>query len=283
MDNRKSRSGTPRGLFLADVDGTLLNSKKEVSARSLEAIRSLKQAGLAFTIVSGRPPRGLSFLIQQLGLKLPSAAFDGVATIHPNLTIEKQRVLLEETVRKTIRLGEMYKMDYWIYRENDWYVRNRDAPHVKKEESNVRFSPLVVGGFENLQDQVNKIVIVSDEREQLEAIQRELQGGLSQGASSSFSQDFYVDVTPADANKGSVVDDLCESLGIPPASVVSIGDMPNDILMFKKSGFSIAMGNAAAEVKRAANYTTDSNDDEGFAKAVEYFLKNRIYSQGTAA
>jgi hydroxymethylpyrimidine pyrophosphatase-like HAD family hydrolase len=98
---------------------------------------------------------------------------------------------------------------------------------------------------------------------------------LGQNASATFSQDFYVDVTPADANKGTVVEDLCKILKIPASSVVTVGDMPNDILMFQKSGFSIAMGNGNTEVKKSAKYTTDTNDQEGFAQAVDYFLRKR--------
>jgi Cof subfamily protein (haloacid dehalogenase superfamily) len=136
-----------------------------------------------------------------------------------------------------------------------------------------------VPNFESLMDQVNKLVVVSDNHDQLQAVQSELQKQLGQNASASFSQDFYVDVTPTDANKGTVVEDLCKILKIPASSVVTIGDMPNDILMFQKSGFSIAMGNASPEVKKSANYTTDGNDNEGFAHAVEYFLRKRSKKQ----
>lgn len=282
---RKSSSfkRTPSGLFLADVDGTLLTSEKVVTARSRAAIRALGAAGLAFTIVSGRPPRGMSFLIEQLGLKILSAAFDGGAMVHPDLTIEKQRVLSVETVNLVMRLAERSKMDFWIYRNNDWYIRNPEAPHVKREQSNVHFSPSIVNGFGSLLDQVNKVVIVSDDRTRIKAIQAELQEQLGRGATSSFSQVYYVDVTPVEANKGAVVEDLCKVLKIPRSSVVTIGDMPNDILMFKKSGYSIAMGNAADEVKSAANYVTESNDEEGFAKSVEYFLESHAHKGGLAA
>jgi triosephosphate isomerase len=279
----KSVEKQPQGLFLADVDGTLLTSGKILTSRSIAAIQAIEQAGLAFTIVSGRPPRGMSFLIQQLKLKIPSAAFDGGAIIHPDLTIEKQRVLPVEMIRQTIELVEKYKMDYWIYRDQKWYVRDPDAPHAKREQWTVKFAPTVVSQFEGLIDQVNKLTVVSDEPHKIQALQSELQKQLGQKASATLSQDFYLDVTPVDANKGTVVDDLCKILKISPSSVVTIGDMPNDILMFKKSGFSIAMGNASAEVKKSTNYTTGTNDREGFAQAVEYFLKKRSNEQAKVA
>jgi Cof subfamily protein (haloacid dehalogenase superfamily) len=266
-----------QGLFLSDVDGTLLTSGKILTSRSIAAIQAIEEAGLAFTIVSGRPPRGMSFLIQQLKLKVSSAAFDGGVIIHPDLTIEKQRVLSVETVHQAIAL------DYWIYRDQNWYVRDPDAPHVKREQWTVKFVPTVVPHFEGFLNQVNKLVIVSDELIQIQSLQSELQKHLGQNASATFSQDFYVDVTPADANKGTVVEDLCKTLKIPASSVVTIGDMPNDILMFKKSGFSIAMGNGSAEVKKSSNYITDTNDHEGFAQAVDYFLRKRLNEKSEVA
>ena len=86
---------------------------------------------------------------------------------------------------------------------------------------------------------------------------------------------YYLDVTHPDANKGFVVETLSKRLGIPTAQIATIGDMPNDQLMFRKGGFSIAMGNSSDEVKQSASATTASYNDEGFAKAVEHYLLHR--------
>jgi hydroxymethylpyrimidine pyrophosphatase-like HAD family hydrolase len=79
-------------------------------------------------------------------------------------------------------------------------------------------------------------------------------------------------VTHPLANKGTVVETLSKLLNIPSAQIATMGDMPNDVLMFRKSGFSIAMGNASDEVKAQASAVTDSNENEGFAKAVRKFV-----------
>ena len=91
-------------------------------------------------------------------------------------------------------------------------------------------------------------------------------------ASAARSQPYYLDVTHPQANKGAVVATLSRLLNIPPEQIVTFGDMPNDVLMFRKSGFSIAMGNASDEVKAQANAVTDTNENEGFAKAVRKFV-----------
>ena len=90
--------------------------------------------------------------------------------------------------------------------------------------------------------------------------------------SAARSQPYYLDVTHPDANKGFVVLRLSQMLGIPPDQIVTIGDMPNDISMFAKSGISIAMGQASKEVKKAATYTTKSSEEEGFANAVQHYV-----------
>jgi hydroxymethylpyrimidine pyrophosphatase-like HAD family hydrolase len=93
-----------------------------------------------------------------------------------------------------------------------------------------------------------------------------------QPVSAALSQPYYLDVTHPKANKGEVVSALSEWLGIPTAQIATIGDMPSDVLMFARSGLSIAMANANDEVQRAATFVTSSNTDEGFARAIERFV-----------
>ena len=99
-----------------------------------------------------------------------------------------------------------------------------------------------------------------------------MQKALGEKVSAARSQPYYLDVTHPQANKGAVVDTLARLLNIPPDQIATIGDMPNDVLMFRKSGFSIAMGNASDEVKAQAMLTTDTNEEDGLAKAVERYL-----------
>ena len=90
--------------------------------------------------------------------------------------------------------------------------------------------------------------------------------------SATRSSDYYLDVTHADANKGMVVLTLSKMLNIPAEQIATIGDMPTDVLMFRKSGVSIAMGNATDEVKAQATYVTKSNTEDGFACAIDHFI-----------
>jgi hypothetical protein len=90
--------------------------------------------------------------------------------------------------------------------------------------------------------------------------------------SAARSQPYYLDVTHPDANKGGVVAFLSRRYGLATGEIATIGDMPNDVLMFAHSGLSIAMGNADREVQRAARRVTKTNDEDGFAHAVHRYV-----------
>jgi hydroxymethylpyrimidine pyrophosphatase-like HAD family hydrolase len=165
-------------------------------------------------------------------------------------------------------------MDAWVYSGNEWLVRNREAPHVAREQWTVKFPPTVVDDFGVALQRAVKIVGVSDEHDRVARCEKEVQAALGAAASAARSQPYYLDVTHPMANKGAVVEALSKFLSIPLAEIATIGDMPNDVLMFRKSGFSIAMGNAGPHVKKEAQTVTDSYNDEGFAKAIERFILN---------
>ena len=116
------------------------------------------------------------------------------------------------------------------------------------------------------------MVGVSDDHALVERAATSIHDQFGDHVSAARSQPYYVDVTHPDANKGMVARYFAARYTIPPEQIATIGDMPNDILMFAHSGLSIAMGNADMQVQRSARRITASNDDEGFAKAVERFI-----------
>src|SRR5262245_645284 len=148
--------------LLADVDGTLVTKEKVLTTRAIEAVRRLHERGIAFFITSGRPPRGMRMLVQPLELKMPMAAFNGGMIVHPDLTVVDERPLPDDIVPDVIKSLESHKLDVWIYRGTDWYIRYAQAPHVDRESSTVQFPPTVVPTFDGLLSRVVKIVGVSD-------------------------------------------------------------------------------------------------------------------------
>jgi Cof subfamily protein (haloacid dehalogenase superfamily) len=262
----------PIRLLLADVDGTLVTQQKVLTDRARQAVARLRDAGIQFAITSGRPPRGMSMLIEPLNLTTPIAAFNGGLFVDRNLAILEQHVLPADISPQVVSLLESHKLDAWIYRGNDWFVHERHGPHVDREEWTVKFPPTVVPNFDGKLDNVVKIVGVGDDLPAVAQCETDARHQFGDHVSAARSQPYYLDVTHPLANKGTVATRLSEMLNIPTEQIATIGDMPNDVLMFAHSGLSIAMGNASPDVQRAARRVTATNEDEGFAKAVEKYI-----------
>jgi Cof subfamily protein (haloacid dehalogenase superfamily) len=269
-------------LVIADVDGTLVTNKKVLTARSVEAVERLRESGIRFSITSGRPPLGLKPLIDALGLTDPIAAFNGGALFNPDLSVIEQSFVPEPTARRVVARFLGQGLDAWVYTEKDWLVRDPHAPHVAREQGTVNFAPKVVSDFTSQLACVIKIVGVSDDYEAVAQAEAGAQADCGIYASATRSQPYYLDVTHPDANKGNVVTHLSKALGISTAEIATIGDGRNDVLMFQKSGLSIAMGNADPEVQKQAQFVTNSNENEGFAEAMESFVLRRRRPAGAA-
>lgn len=263
----------PISLLLADVDGTLLTTDKQLTPRAEQAVQRLHAAGIAVAITSGRPPRGMRMLLPRLALTTPVAGFNGGLFVRPEdlaplASLELPRTLVPSVVQAMEACG----LDVWVYRGDTWYVRDLSTPHVAHEQWTVQFAPTRVDGFQGLENGVVKLVGVSDDLDAVRACEARLQSTCGRQAWAARSQPYYLDVTHPEANKGTVADTLARWLGLPPARIASIGDQQSDVRMFERSGLSIAMGNAPPDVQARADRVTASCDAEGFALAVERFL-----------
>jgi Cof subfamily protein (haloacid dehalogenase superfamily) len=273
-----ARATSKISLVLADVDGTLVTAEKVLTQRAKAAVAALHTAGIAFAITSGRPPRGMATLIDPLALRTPIAGFDGGIFVKPDMTIMEEHVLAADVAKHAVEAILLNHMDVWVYSGKDWLVRDPNAPHVAREQWTVKFAPTIVANFEGVLGSAVKVVGVSDDHDLVARCENAVQDALGANASAARSQPYYLDVTHPDANKGTVVTTLSKLLSIPASEIATIGDMPNDVLMFRKSGLSIAMGNASPDVQAHADLVTDSYDDEGFAKAIERFIEPRAGS-----
>ena len=259
-------------LLLSDVDGTLVRQDKVLTERSVEAVHRLHDAGIGFALTSGRPPRGMSMLIEPLRLSTPLAAFNGGLVVDPEMAVVEQKVIPDPLVARTIELLESFELSVWVYQGADWFVRDLEGPHVQHEANTVQFAPTLVSSYDEDLAGVAKVVGVSDDHDAVAAAAQAAHDELGDHVSASRSQDYYLDVTHPQANKGGVVKFLSMKYGIPPEEIATIGDMPNDVLMFAHSGLSIAMGQSGREVHRAARRITTSNDEDGFAHAIDRFI-----------
>ncbi len=260
-------------LLLADVDGTLVTEEKVLTPAAKAVAQELHDAGVALAITSSRPPRGLSMLIEPLALRDAIAGYNGGVVVNPDLSVIESHMLDPATAKQTVKLMLDQGLDLWVYTVDEWLVREPEGPHVARETWILKFEPKTVASFTDADlARAVKIVGVSADVDLVAACEKRTQNILGDTASAVRSEPYFLDVTHPQANKGAVAATLSKLLNIPPAQIATIGDMPNDVLMFRKSGLSIAMGNASDEVKAQASVVTDSNENDGFAKAVRKFV-----------
>ena len=236
--------GSPNLRGLADVDGTLVTKDKVLTERAIQAVNRLRERGIVFTVCSGRPPRGLRMLVEPLRLTMPMAAFNGGVIVLPDLSVLDERALPDYVVPAIVEAIEAHGLDVWIYTATDWYVRSRQAPRVDREASTIQSEPTVVATFDGVLTGVVKIVGVSDDHDRSPRVKRSFRATFGTQVSAARSQPYYLDVTHPTANKGGVIERLARYLKIPMEAIATIGDQPTDVLMFTRSGLSIAMGNS---------------------------------------
>ena len=264
----------PIRLLLADVDGTLVTQDKVLTEQAVAAVDRLRDAGILFAVTSGRPPRGMEMLVEPLRLQTPIAAFNGGLIVNPDMTVIERRVLPEELILPLSQLMGSFDLSVWLYRGTDWFVPDLEGPHVAREAWTVKFDPVLMTGIEGLTRDVAKMVGVSDDHDAVSRGAAAMQERFGDQVTAAPSQPYYLDVTHPRANKGDVVKYLAQRYGLSTGEIATIGDQPNDVLMFAHSGLSIAMGNADAQVQRGARRVTDTNEANGFAAAVSRFVLN---------
>jgi Cof subfamily protein (haloacid dehalogenase superfamily) len=260
-------------LVVSDVDGTLLTKDKTLTDGARRAVQKLHEAGIGFTITSSRPTIGMRFLIEPLQLALPLGAFNGSCIVDPQLKPIEQHLIPAPAAQRALDVLNEFGADIWLFTSDLWLTRNGNGEYVPHEKRAIRADPTIVVDFAPYLGSACKIVGASADAAMLQRCELAMQKALGAQATAVRSQSYYLDVTPPGCNKGTFVQGMTRRLGIASDAVATIGDMQNDLPMFRESGISIAMGNATDDVKKVANHVTATNEDEGFAKAIEMILK----------
>jgi Cof subfamily protein (haloacid dehalogenase superfamily) len=259
-------------LLLSDVDGTLVTKDKILTEATKRAVAALRARNILFAICSARPPRGLRMLIEPLAITTPIIGFNGGILATPDLAVIEQHPVAPDVARRAVDFMAADGAQIWVFSGEDWLVRDLTSPRIELEERSVQFPPIVVAEFGRALDAAHKIVGVSNDFARLARCEAAAHALFGEVASVVRSQLYYLDITHPLANKGTALLTLAKLLAIPAAEIAVIGDGSNDVAMFTECGLSIAMGNAAPEVQQQAQFVTASNEDEGFAKAVERYL-----------
>jgi Cof subfamily protein (haloacid dehalogenase superfamily) len=263
---------TAISLVISDVDGTLVTPDKQLTPASVRAAQRLDERGIGFTVVTARPPAGLRMLVAPLSLRLPMGAFSGSAIVEPDLAVIEEHIIPEPAARRGAAMLAEAGADVWLYTPEGWLVRNPHDHYIPKEKRTILEDPVVVPDFNPFFARVFKVAGSSRDFGLLAECETAIRDAVGDQAFVARSQSYYLDITPPGRDKGTFLDALSRRLAIPPAAIAVLGDMTNDLAMFRKAGLSIAMGNASAEVKANATFATAANTDDGFAKAIDEYV-----------
>lgn len=258
-------------LVVSDIDGTLIRQDKSLSVGVIAAVQRLKDAGVAFSLISARPPSGMLWIAAKLGVTGNIASFNGGTIVKPSGEVVFADRIDLACAARTLAMLDRPGVETWLFADGNWYARLKsDRVARGREAANVE--PVIVSSFDGLLARVDKIVAVSSDGALLKRLDSDLAVALGAAATVSRSQSYYLDITAPLGNKGDGVAALAAAIGFPLDSVAVLGDQYNDLAMFARAGVSIAMAQAPQEVRAAATHIARSNEDDGVADAIDRFV-----------
>ena len=265
-------------LIALDMDGTLLNSDKQISPENKAAIAAAREQGVVVVLASGRPLNGMKPQLKELGM---TSDEDYVLSYNASLV---QRVKSEEIIRSQIITGKDAKVLAKLAKELGVHIHafsqekgliTPESSYYTEHESTITGMPITVINFEALADdeQILKAMMI-DDAELLSAAIKQLPEALYKQFTIVQSAPFFLEFLNPNSNKGVGVKALADHLGITADEVICMGDAGNDWHMIKYAGLGVAMANATDDVKEIANHITVSNNEHGVAKVIEEFVLN---------
>lgn len=268
-------------LIAVDMDGTLLNSKKELTERSLNTLREAHNHGILVVPSTGRMAQGLPEYIKQLSFVRYIITINGgvVWDLQENVSLHEANIPYEraievmEFVQKYDAINDCYCngeaiMDRRFMDLIDYHIPDALAAVIRRSRK-------LVDGYidfmRNKHADIQKIqMFFHDNEKRLAAIQ-ELTEAFPE-LTLACSQTFNIELNAASANKGNALTILCRQLGIDIEKTMAFGDGGNDKAMLLAAGYAVAMENGTDDIKAVADYVTQSNDEDGVACAIEKLI-----------
>ncbi|MGX0704363.1 Cof-type HAD-IIB family hydrolase [Staphylococcus capitis] len=282
-------------LIATDMDGTLLNAAHEISQENQEAIKFAQEHGITVVIATGRAFYEANTPVAETDLKVPYICLNGAEVRDETFNIMSTSHLNHSLVSKitsTLKEKDIYYQVYTnrgIYTENpqrdleiyiDIAERAGQKADVEKIENSIQKridngTLKIVDNYDKIEDipgeLIMKILAFDSDLGKIDLVGQELAQSPNLAVSSSSRGN--LEITHSDAQKGIALSTIAKQLGIDLKDVMALGDNLNDVSMLERVGYSVAMDNAAPEVKTVAKYVTDSNENSGVGKAIKKFLK----------
>lgn len=263
----------PIRMIVSDLDSTLIDENITLSPRTVEAFRRARAAGVMTTLASGRMYDAMERFAHQLGIEIPVLACQGGMVVDPRtggilstcpVPMELGRDFLHFAAENGV---------YAQFYSTEGYFMERHCPESDRYGYLAGVPGIPVGGplWEKLDFDPQKALLIAPPPviQRLLPLAKKRYDGVLEVTTSMPN---YIEITHPDANKGSALRKLASMLDVDMADIMAFGDAPNDISMISSVGYGVAVGNAHPSVKEAAWYVTDTQGNDGVARAIEKFV-----------
>lgn len=257
-------------IVFCDVDGTLLNSRLQITALTQTAIRRLQESGHEFVICSGRSPSAIEPILEEYRLTCPTIAYGGAMISDRDGTVLFHKGIQKQSAEQIVRFLDTNIPDacWCVYSYGEWFVKNRTHESIVREERIVKVEARQGGVASVTASEVSKILCICDPARIAETEQR-LQVAFPE-FSVFKSNDRMVEIMAKGITKSSAIRMFCKLRGVTIGDAVAFGDGYNDVDMLETVGLGFLMGNAPAALKERFARQTADNDHDG----IYYGLKS---------
>lgn len=262
-------------LIALDMDGTLLNEGKKISEENNIAIKKAKEKGVKVVLATGRPIKGIENYLNELDLISDEdycITYNGSLVVNTGTKEILTQVLLKsEDVHYLYDLSKKLDIDIHALTTSGCITpKLSEYTELEIRMNNIPFEEI---DFNNIKDdtEIVKVMFVGEEKK-LSAVIEKLPREVYKKYNVVRSAPYFLEFLDKNVSKGTGVKALAEKLGINRSEIICVGDAGNDIDMIEYAGLGVAMKNAFPEVKKAANYITYSNEEDGVAHVINKFI-----------
>lgn len=274
-------------LIVTDLDGTLLDSKSQLSDRNVTVLKQAMEQGVRVMLATGKTYPSAKDIIARLGLTTPGIFSQGLAIYTAAGSVTHQETLDPVVARQVITFAEDRGFNVVAYAGTRILTRSL-FPYAEKLHTQYHEPmPEGIGGLQNILDEmaVNKLIIMRQgEPRRIKALRWQLEKQLDGRArllQSSLKD--MLEVLPSGGSKGAAMRVVAKEMGVSLANILAIGDGENDVEMVQMAGLGVAVSNADDHLKAVADEIVASNDEDGVAEAVERFVLGTSATESSSA
>ncbi|GLB47225.1 sugar phosphate phosphatase [Philodulcilactobacillus myokoensis] len=267
-------------LIAIDIDGTLLNPKKQLTEANKEAIQNARNHGIKIVLCSGRPLTGVRPYLKKLNLKGESEyaiTFNGAMAQDADGKVISHLALTNDEFIDAEALSHKWNTNFQVETTNSIYIFNRDVSKYSVMESFLVNLPIkfrTVREIVNSDTPVTKTIFIADP-EKITKIKQNIPDDILKKLYVVQTEPCFLEMMNKHASKGHALKNLAKKLNLDSSNVMAIGDQGNDVSMVKYAGSGIAMGNGIPDVKSVANHITKTNQENGVAYAINHWALNQ--------